>query len=213
LHVFINHNEKMETNIENKNFNHEEGFKIIYQMIESAKSTVGKNYKYYLIWGYLVIISCVAEYLLIALAHYKYHYMIWPVLMLLGCILTVILVLHQRKLNRVKSYIGSFMSYLWGGWFVSLVILLVFVNLKHDYNLIIPLVLAMFGLAIFVSGGIVSFRPLLIGGILAWSASILTFFMPYLTQLVVMAAVVIISYIIPGYILKTVSIKSENHVS
>jgi len=197
----------MGTNSENNEFNHEAGLKTIYQMIESAKANIGKNYFYYLFWGYLVVAACVIEYLLIAIVKYEYHFIVWLILMPLGSLFTLFFYARQRRSSRNKTYIGTFMGFLWSGWLVSFIILLVFANLKNDYGIIIPIALAMYGLAIFVSGGTVNFRPLLIGGVVAWITSIIAFFVPYVVQLAIMAAVVVVSYLIPGYMLRNQSNK------
>lgn len=190
-------------NLTNTNeFNHEAGLKVIYEMIESAKSKIGRNYFYYLFWGYLVAFTSLAELFLITVVKYSYHFLVWPVLMPAGCVITFIFYWRQNKQAISKTYIGKAMGYLWTGWFISLVILLLFVNLKQDFSAIIPLILAMYGMAIFVSGGIVSYRPLILGGIITWMASVTAYFMPYAVQLLIMAGTVIVAYIIPGHLLK-----------
>jgi hypothetical protein len=195
----------MENGTNTKEFNHEAGLKVIYEMIESAKSKIGKNYFYYLFWGYLIAATCIIEYVLIVLVKYPHHYFIWPVLMPLGTIVTILFYLREKRAVTSKSFIGTTMGFLWSGWVISFVILLLFVNLKNDYNLIIPVTLAMYGLAIFVAGGVVNFRPLLLGAVMAWLASIAAYFVPYNVQLMIMTGVVVVAYIVPGHILKNKS--------
>ena len=192
----------MENQTNTNEFNHEASLKVIYEMIESAKSKIGRNYFYYLFWGYLVALTSLTELFLITVIKYAYHFLVWPVLMPAGCIITFIFHWRQNKLATSKTYIGKTMGYLWTGWLISVTILLLFANLKQDYTAIIPLILAMYGMAIFVSGGIVGFRPLIWGGIIGWMASATAFFMPYTVQLLIMTGTVIISYIIPGHLLK-----------
>jgi hypothetical protein len=191
----------MEAETETGNFYPEEGLKTIYAMIQSAKSTIGENYLYYLFWGYLVLIACIAEYALITL-RYNQHYLVWPVLMGLGIVVSVLFNIRQAKRSTSKSFIGQVMMYLWGGWLVSFVILIVFANLGEQYAVILPLAMVMYGLGIFVSGGVVNFRPLIFGGILSWIAAGISFFQPHAIQLLIMTGVVIVSYIVPGHMLR-----------
>jgi len=195
----------MENETYTKEFNHEAGLKVIYEMIELAKSKIGNNYFYYLFWGYLVVVACITEYILITAVKYSQHYLVWLILMPVGTLITLLFNFRQRRKAEKRTFVGTTMIYLWSGWFFSFVILLLFANLKQEYTLIIPLSLAMYGLAIFVSGGIVNFRPLIIGAVLAWMASVASFFVSYPAQLVIMAGVVIVAYIIPGHILRTKS--------
>ena len=199
----------METKTESGNFNPEEGLRTIYAMIQSAKSTIGENYLYYLLWGYLVLITCIAEYALITLFRYDQHYLVWPVLMGLGVFASVLFNLRQKKRSTSKSLIGQVMVYFWGGWLVSFVILIVFANLRESYTVILPLAMVMYGLGIFVSGGVIDFRPLIIGGILSWIAAVVSFFQPHAVQLLIMIGVVIVSYIVPGHLLRRMSINQQ----
>ena len=194
--------------MENQNLNelsHEASLKIIYEMIESAKAKIGKNYFYYLFWGYLVAFTCLLEYFLITVVKYPEHYLVWPILMPLGALITMGFYLKQKGNYASKTYVGTTMSYFWGGWVVSISVLMLFANLKQEYEMIIPIILAMYGLAAFVSGGVINFRPLIWGAVLAWTAAIASYFVPYLAQLLVLTGVVIVSYIIPGYMLMHLS--------
>jgi hypothetical protein len=195
----------MENNTNIKEFSPEASLKIIYEMIEATKSEIGKNYFYYLFWGYLVAITSILEYFLIAAVEYSKHYLVWPVLMTAGTIVTLVFYIRTHKASLSKTFIGTTMGYLWAGWFISFCILILFIILKGDHGLILPVIMAMYGLAIFVAGGIVSFKPLLIGAIVAWIGAIASFFTPYTAQLMILAGVVIVSHIIPGHILRNKS--------
>jgi hypothetical protein len=193
----------METKNESSVFSHEDGLKTIYAMITSTRNTIGENYLFYLIWGYLVGLSCISEYILIRIVHYDRHYMVWPVLMGLGMILSGYLTIRRQKRSTYKSVIGNIMSYLWGGWLVSLLMIMYFVVQLDNHSLILPFTMVMYGMGIFISGGVISYRPLIIGGVIAWSAAVVSYFQPYNVQLLLMTATVIVSYIIPGHMLRT----------
>jgi hypothetical protein len=122
-----------------------------------------------------------------------------------GAVVTAMWAIRQTTGSKSQSHIGRVMSYLWGGWLVSFLILLLFANLRQEYDIILPLTLAMYGLGIFVSGGVVDFKPLIIGGIISWMAAVLTFFQPYTLQLLLVSVVIIVSYIIPGHMLRVLS--------
>lgn len=185
-------------------FNAEEGLKTIYEMIQSVKSRIGNNYLYYLIWGYLVLVASLSEYFLITLVKFEHHYLVWPVLMGLGVLVSGVMALRQSR-NTPTTHIGNVMRYLWGGWLVSLFLFLFFVNFREDYGLILPMILVMYGLGVFVSGGVVDFRPLIIGGIISWMTAAVAFFQPHPIQLLLLAFVVVVAYILPGHMLRRLS--------
>jgi hypothetical protein len=193
--------------MENKEFNHEDGLKTIYAMIDTARNRIGRNYLYYLLWGYLVLAACLLEYLLIKGVHYEKHYMVWPILMGLGVILSAIFSWSGHRQSRSRTFIGNVMSYLWGGWLAGFLILVLFANLRQDHDMILPITLVMYGLGIFVSGGVVDFKPLLVGGLVAWAGSVIAFFQPYTVQLLLVSVVVLVSYIVPGHMLRNISKK------
>jgi len=199
----------MENNSTTRDLSPEASLKVIYEMIESAKSKIGRNYFYYLFWGYLVAATCILEFILIRM-NYGKHYMVWSVLMPAGALVTLIFYLKTRSSLTSKSFIGTSMGFLWTGWVISFTILIVFVNLRQDFLLILPMIMAMYALAIFVAGGIVNFRPLILGAVAAWIASVVSFFMPYQVQLMIFTGVLILSHIIPGHILRNRSKLAQN---
>jgi hypothetical protein len=200
----------MEKDANMRELNPEASLKLIYEMIDAARMKIGKNYFYYLFWGYLVAATSLLEFILIR-SGYQQHYLVWPILMIAGALVTLIFYLKSHKSETSKTFIGTSMGFLWIGWVISFTILIVFVNIRHDYDLILPMIMAMYGLAIFVAGGMVNFRPLIFGAIASWIASVVSFFMPYQVQLIILAGVLILSHIIPGHILRNHS-KSQNDV-
>ncbi|MBN2813939.1 MAG: hypothetical protein JXQ80_07660 [Bacteroidales bacterium] len=188
--------------MENNVLKHEASLKIIYDMIESAKSRIGRNYFYYLFWGYLVAFTCIAEFLLIKVVQYPQHYLVWPILMTLGTLVTLWFYLRQKRAEGARTFIGTAMAYLWLGWMISLGILIFFANMRQAYGVILPTAMAMYGLAIFVSGGLVNYKPLIWGALLAWISGIIAFLVPYPVQLLIFTGAVALSYIVPGHLLK-----------
>ncbi len=191
----------MNTNTSDDNFSYEDGLKTIYRMIESTRGNMGENYRYYLLWGYVVALACIMEYLFIRVFPFPQHYLVWPVMIGIGFVGSTLMALWQRRGQTHKTLIGNMMTYLWGGWLITLLMLQFFANQRGDYNLILPVTMAMYGMGIFISGGIVHFRPLVIGGLVSWIAAVVSFFQPHDVQLLITTGTLVVAYIIPGYIL------------
>lgn len=114
------------------------------------------------------------------------------------------------KKATVKTIIDTSMIYLWNGFVVSILIIITIGIVNHvSWHTINPLIIVLYGLGTFVSGGILKFRPLIRGGILAWVLSIIAFLVQSEIQLLIMALAIIVSYLIPGYMLK---IRNGSHV-
>ena len=67
---------------------------------------------------------------------------------------------------------------------------------------VFPFFIMLYGLGTFVSGSIIQFRPLVIGGIIAWALAIGSVYAEYDYQMLFGAAAILISYIIPAYMLR-----------
>lgn len=68
---------------------------------------------------------------------------------------------------------------------------------------IFPFFIMLYGLGTFVTGSIIRFRPLIIGGIIAWFLAIGSTFVSYDYQMLFGAAAILVSYIIPAYMLRS----------
>jgi hypothetical protein len=106
----------------------------------------------------------------------------------------------RKKKQRVKSYIDDLMKYVLISFLVSLFTVLFFMNTLGISTY--PLVMLIYGIWLFISGGALKFRPLIIGGIVNWLLGITAFFFAFEIQLLILALAVLLGYIIPGHLLK-----------
>ena len=92
------------------------------------------------------------------------------------------------------------MKYLWMAFLVTLFSVLFGmgkVGLEASY----PIIMLLYGLGTFVSGGILKFKPLKVGGIVAWICGTIAFHVDFTDQLLLIMVAIISSYIIPGHLL------------
>ena len=71
------------------------------------------------------------------------------------------------------------------------------------YRMISPGFLVLYGIPTFLSGIILRFRPLIIGGISCWLLSVLVIFVDFSYQMLFLSAAMLIAWIIPGYMLRS----------
>jgi hypothetical protein len=177
----------------------EEGLLIIKRMITTAKEELEDNSFYFLIWGWLVFVSCVIHFIQIKM-NSDMQGIGWLILMPLGGIITMIYSYRQDKKQRVRSYVSDLMGFVMIAFFVSLMVVLIYQGMIGLATY--PLVMLIYGTWLFINGGALKFRPLLIGGIINWSLAVASFYLPFEKQLITLAAAVLFGYIIPGYLLK-----------
>jgi hypothetical protein len=90
---------------------------------------------------------------------------------------------------------------------ISLGIVLVFQS-KLGMNTY-PMVMTVYAVQLFVWGGALRFRPLIIGGIINWALGIAAFFVTFDIQLFLIAAAALVGFAIPGHLLKSRFQKSK----
>ena len=67
---------------------------------------------------------------------------------------------------------------------------------------IFPFFMLLYGLGTFVSGKFLQFNPLVYGGVSAWALAIISSYFDNEYQILFAAAAILVSYIIPAYMLQ-----------
>jgi len=130
--------------------------------------------------------------------------------MTIGGIVSGVYGYRLGKQATVRTFIDTSMIYLWGGFTISLLLILVLSVVNHiSFQIINPIIIVLYGLGTFVSGGILKFKPLIIGGVISWIFAIVSFLIQSDLQLIFLSASIVIAYLIPGYMLKN---RNRKHV-
>jgi len=179
--------------------NEQKSLEIITGMIEQAKGNIGSNSIYYLLWGWLGLAASMGQYILMQI-DFTHHYLPWAILMPIGGIIASVVGVRQSK-KGATSYTDRVMGYLWGAFVITLLIVLSG-SVKMSWHVSYSMMIALVGLATFVSGGVLRFTPLKIGGWLAWALTGLALYTNIEISVLCIAAAMVVSYLIPGYLLK-----------
>ena len=151
--------------MEKEQMNSEESLAIIRKMILNAKEDLEDKSFYYLLWGWFVFAACIIHFILIRISS-PLEGISWAVLMPVGAIISLIYGYKQDKKQRVKTYIDEIMKYVLIAFLSSLFMVLFFMG-KLELSTY-PMVMLIYGIWLFISGGALKFRPLIIGGIINW---------------------------------------------
>lgn len=189
----------METNL-----SQQQSLKIIQEMIATSKNNYKDNSFFFLLWGWLVLVASLLHFALLHIpAAREYAWAPWPVLMSSGAVISVIAGYRMGKKSNVMSHVDKMLIYLWYGFFsVFTIILFMAIFGKLSWEMMHPLIIALYGLGTFVTGGVLKFRPLIIGGVAAWIIAFVAFFVTSQYILLLTALSIVIAYLIPGYLLK-----------
>lgn len=186
----------------------ENQFKVIEEMIANAKGNLSEGSVFYLLWGWLVIIAASSNYILLSYRNFEMHWLPWMILMPLGGVISMIVGYRMNKNKRVKTYVESALNYLWLGFVITLLMVL-FGMAKIGPQKAYPIIILLYGLGTFVSGGIIKFKPLMIGGVLCWLLGSIAFYAPFDLQLIILIIATVLSYLLPAYLLKQKSAKQN----
>ena len=141
--------------------------------------------------------------------NYEWGGFVWFT-MPLGGIVSAVYGHKQGKAKKVKTHIDMYLGFLWGGFLIAMFITLAFGyahGLKSTYFFLILL----YGVATFISGGILNFKPLIYGSLFSFAFAVLSVFMGDIDQFLCISGALLCSYIIPGHLLRA-KFKSEKNV-
>ncbi len=184
----------------NENLSPEKSFETISAMINTAKNKLADDGFLFIFWGWLVCFSSLFHYVFIKLDIQGGEY-VWT-LMPLGGIFSAVYAIKQNKRESVKTYVDDYLKYLWIAFGISLIIALLnmpTIGVKDTYFFFMIL----YGFATMVSGGILNFKPLIIGSIFAFICALASSYFGNAEQLLWIALSLICSYIIPGHMLRS----------
>jgi hypothetical protein len=183
------------------NFSPQQSLLLIESMIKKVRSDISYNRFYFLFWGWFTFLAILGQFILKVVVGYQHHYLVW-----IGVLPAVIITIFRSKKShegKHTTYVGDSMKYLWTGIGVSFFVLsFIITNTEGKWLIAYPFFILFYGLGTFVSGMILKFRPLIIGGIFNWLLACVCVLLPYDYQLLVAAAAILTSYIIPGHIIQ-----------
>lgn len=196
---------------DNPNISPSESLQIISKMIHSVKKRYSENGFLYLLWGWAVFFCSLAQFILLHFFQSPYHGLVW----MLTWVVLIYQVIYLRKKNAVSNvrvYTDAIIGYVWISFVVMLCIFSFQIScLSADGRqvMLIPGILALYGLPVFLCGIILRFKPLIIGGICCWVLSVLAVFVPYEYQVLLISLSMLVAWIWPGYSLRQ-NYKEEN---
>ena len=183
--------------MEEKNITEQESLVIIQQMMNKTKEQLFDNSNLFLLWGFAAFICTVTQYILIKI-NIQNSEAVWIAMPIIA-VIHIYIVIKQRSKIKVQTYNGNAISALWTAIGFAFISIVFFASQKIN---ILPTIILLYAIGTFVTGKIIDFKPLVIGGSISFLLSIAIAFIKDENQLLIMAAAILISYIIPGFLLK-----------
>lgn len=180
----------------------EQSFQLIRSMIDKTKQDMSDDSVYFLLWGWITFIGCTGQFILKNIIQYEQHYQVWW-LVVVGVVLSAWQGMKEGRSRKAQTYVGESMKYLWIGMGICFFVLSMILTKLGWGTPVFPFFMMLYGLGTFISGNFLRFRPLVAGGIAAWALAVGSVFVSYDYQMLFAAAAILISYIIPAYMLRS----------
>ena len=196
-------------NVEEKKMDPTESLTLISSMINTAKNKLADDGFLLIFWGWLVFSASMIHYCCIV-AEINYGHLVWPILMPIGGIVSMMYGYKQSKKETVKTYVDTYLGYLWAAFGIGLFMTLIFMQ-PHGIKATYFFLMLLYGMATFISGGLLNFKPLIYGSLFSFAFASVAHFVGEKEQLLCISAALLASYIIPGHLLRS-QYKSQLHV-
>lgn len=177
---------------------------IIEEMINKARNQFSEDGSMYLLWGWVILVCSLTHFILDVVVHYSRPWSVWSLTWIVAVYMVIKLRMKDKN-RRVRTYTDELLGYVWLAFVIMMcltfIILQLFVPRFWLYNFIF--VLLCYGMPTFLSGIVLKFRPLIIGGIFCWLLALAGGFFSFRYHPLFVAIAVVAAWIIPGYILRS----------
>ncbi|HZY35417.1 MAG TPA: hypothetical protein VFE53_02145 [Mucilaginibacter sp.] len=175
-----------------------DSLKLITEVISKTRDNIKTQSFCFLLWGWLIAAASILFYVLHEFTAFKLFFLPFPLLVIPGIIITVIY--YQRSSHFSETYLTGFLKQLWLVLAISF-IAVVLISLLQKYPPF-TYTLVIGGIGTLVSGLVMRFRPLIVGGALFLLIAVGSVFVGDGVKPLLQGIAVIAGYLIPGYLLK-----------
>jgi hypothetical protein len=197
----------MNTNPQNEDsFDENQSIRLIQEMIQVSRKKLKNDGILFILWGWISFITYLLEYSMQTIPH-TYEISIAKgyitlALAILG--LSYTLYYLYLKSRKVTTYIGISLRYVWGSMFGAMVLInLIQNNVLHKitFELQLPIFMVLIAFALVITGGILRYKMIVIGGIAFGLLAYIASFFSLNLQLLIEAIAWFVAFVIPGHIL------------
>ena len=177
----------------------QESLQIIRHTIDLAKRNFRDNGFHFLLWGWLVAFASLLHWYLLTSRLYPKPEIAWSVMVFIGVPVALLREWRRSKHKTAPNLFHQWYNLIWLGFGISMA-LSIPMAVRNQFPPT-PFILVLMGYATFMSGILLSFRPLIFGAISIWAGALWCFFLSPEQHLLMQAACAIFGYLLPGYLL------------
>ncbi len=178
----------------------EESLRIITDMIQKTRVNIKHGSFHLLLWGWLILICSLSDYLIRQFTTFEKTYYVWW-LTIPAIIVSMIYGFSKGRKQAVYTYIDRIYMWTWMAAIPTAAIMIIML-IGNNVNFIGSFMLMLFALPTFMSGIMIKFKPLMIGGVCFWILALVGHFSgPHIESLTIPIGM-LSGYLIPGYLLR-----------
>jgi hypothetical protein len=181
--------------------NPRESLELIAGIINKTKENINQHSFIFLLWGWSLALASIGRFILAYFIGFQHSFIPFPLLSAVAIIISI-LFYTGKKFTSAETHLSFFLKKLWFGILIGMV-LVVFASVKQNLQPS-PFTLILGGVGTLVTGLVLKFRPLQIGGTLMLAASVISCFISDDYKFLIVGLAIIPGYLVPGYLLKKV---------
>jgi hypothetical protein len=174
----------------------EKQIETINNVINSTKENLKPISVNFIFWGILITLMSLFHYAFPSLIHSS-QLLYWTVLPLIGMILTVYYNIKIRKKAGYETYLSRVIKIIWGVFNLSWIYIIVLSFTLNSFHPVPP-ILFLLSIILIITGLIIKFKPVTIGGIFLTIFTFYLNFNPEFNLLLVNVVGVSLGMLVPG---------------
>lgn len=192
---------KIVLNMENeRTLSPKESLELIADVISKTKEDIKQHSFIFMLWGWLLVIASVARYAIQHYSGFEYFFIPYPIMAAVGITLSAIFY-WRKKTERTETYLSYYIKRL---WMISTLGFLAVVGISISQHVApAPYTLVIAGIGTLVTGVILKFRPLQLGGLIIFASAVICALLPNDYKDLIHGGAFLLGFLVPGYILKS----------
>jgi hypothetical protein len=189
--------------MEQQDFSAKDSLQLIESMISKAQNRFSENGHLYLLWGWVILLCSITSFVSVYFfGNFKMLMYVW-MLTIPTVIYQMVYLSRVKKNTTVRTYADEIISYVWVVFVIMGFLVGIIIGRSGQPQLFNPLILMLYGMPTFLCGIILKFVPLRIGAVSCWVLALVSVFVPYHFSFLLLAVAVIVTWIVPGYLLRS----------
>ncbi len=179
----------------------DQSMQIIKEMINKARFNFSRASFYFILWGTLLIGAALFEFYMGHIVESQWAYVAWPVVGMMGGIASFVFGARSER-KEALTHLDRVYAGIWITYFATLALFLIGSVSQH----INPgsQVMVLTGFPTFLTGFVLRFRPLIIGGCGFWVLGFASLFILKDYGSLIFAVSIVQGYLIPGLLMRNI---------